>query len=285
MNSKIYFSDNNDKNFTWWLTRIITHFLLIFPKHLRLKWTKQMLLQPKRHRTDFTPDGIGTEMLTTKEGDHRLYRLGEGPIILLNHGWAGSASQLFNLMEKIAAQGFQAVTFDHLAHGDSKGHEANLFLFIKSTQKVIEHLEQDNTIKGIVCHSMGSTAIFSAIDKPYPLLLIAPQFDFETAIFEKVEQSGMAVKLLTDLMRKLEAQHSMSLQQIDPKPLVANYPADIYIVHDQQDRLVPAATSQWLSENHEHVRLTVTEGLGHGRIIDSDETWENFLVMMGLNQE
>ena len=53
------------------------------------------------------------------------YRLGQGPVWLLMHGWSGSASQFYPLMSHIAAQGFKRVLKDAAFEGcDALGKPA-----------------------------------------------------------------------------------------------------------------------------------------------------------------
>lgn len=268
----------------WWLTRFLTSILLIMPKAKSLRLTKRLLLTPVRRNIVNLPDNVRTEIVETLEGDIRIYRLGTGPIILLSHGWSGAASQLYGLMVKIAQQGYQAVSFDQLGHGISTGKEANLFLFIKSKQQVIEHLEKRQSIELIISHSMGATATLSAIKRPYPLLLIAPIFDFSQALSEKVSQSGVPSKLLKNLLQDLERQYAMSFEYCDPKERLASYRGQVHIVHDRQDQFSSVASSEAMANLHNHVNLTTTSNFGHGRIIDSPATWQVFLNIIKQNK-
>ncbi|MES9847744.1 MAG: alpha/beta fold hydrolase, partial [Candidatus Thiodiazotropha sp.] len=51
---------------------------------------------------------------------------GEGPSVLLCHGWGGRGTQFFALIEALAAAGYRAVAFDAPAHGDSSGKRTNM---------------------------------------------------------------------------------------------------------------------------------------------------------------
>ena len=46
---------------------------------------------------------------------------GEGPTVLLVHGWEGQAAQLAPLIGPLVARGQRVVAFDHFAHGQSPG--------------------------------------------------------------------------------------------------------------------------------------------------------------------
>ena len=280
MSNKIYFSDNNVKGLSWLLTRFLTSIILLLPKQTSLKIAKQLLLKPARRRVNDLPRDMQRKKLSTDDGNITIYRLGFGPQVLLSHGWSGAANQLFALMRNIADRGYQAVAYDQAAHGASSGDESNLFVFIKTQQRVIEFLEQERPIKAVIAHSMGATAALNALTKPYPLLLIAPVFNFAQSLYEKVEQSGVPRLMLENIMQYLEAKHAMQFENLDPKVHLAQYRGTVHIVHDQQDQFAPLVESKAMATLHPNVNLTVTNNLGHGRIIRSEETWQVFQRMM-----
>ena len=282
MSSNIYFSDKKQRKLSWWIVRAITNLILLLPQATNVKIAKKLLLKPDRRKMVTLPQSMSQQTLNTVSGNVAVYKIGKGPVILLSHGWSGSASQLFALMIKIAEAGFQAVSFDHLGHGQSDGDEANLFLFIKTKKLIIELIEKEQPLKTIISHSMGSAAALNAFNGPQPLLLIAPVFKFSEAMFEKVEQSGVARQLLENVLADLERQHGMDFIASDPIHHVDNYSGDIHIVHDIDDQFSPIIDSVQIAEANAHVKLTMTNNLGHGKVIASDDTWVEFLKMMGI---
>ena len=59
--------------------------------------------------------------LAFETGELALYRWGEGPKVLLLHGWGGQASQLGAFAEPLVGTGFGVVAIDAPAHGRSPG--------------------------------------------------------------------------------------------------------------------------------------------------------------------
>jgi pimeloyl-ACP methyl ester carboxylesterase len=51
--------------------------------------------------------------------------------VLLVHGWSGSQSDMHGLVPAIVESGFNAITVDLPAHGDSTGETASLDSFVK----------------------------------------------------------------------------------------------------------------------------------------------------------
>ena len=274
MSSKIYFTPGNTKNISWLFIRVLTSVVIILPQYFKLLLARRLLLKPVRRIPKTLPDGIELGKLATMDGDVQLYRLGQGPGIILSHGWSGSASQMFPLMAKIANAGFQAIAYDQLGHGRSARDDANLFLFIKTKQCVLAHIEAEREIKAIVSHSMAAPAALHALTKPYPLLLIAPAFRFVESMFEKIEQSGVRKKLLTDTLNHLEQKYKMQIDKIDPVLKLGRYANLVHILHDENDRYIPISDSIAVVEQYPEIPLTRTRNLGHSRIINSDEAWQ-----------
>lgn len=284
MSSKIYFTDKSNRTATWWITRAISLLILLLPKPLSVKITKRLLLKPFKRQNTSLPEGMTQYFMPTQQGNIAVYQMGQGPTVLLSHGWSGSASQFFKLMEKLSHSGFQAVAFDQLGHGRSDGKYGNLFLFIETQRVMIEQIEKTKHLKAIIAHSMGTAAALNASRGPHPVLLIAPVFEFSKAMFEKVEQSGVAIQLLKNLLASLELEHKMVFKECDPVNKIADYRGDINIVHDKNDLFAPVQISKEVANCHPQVKLVETSNLGHSRVISSDETWSLFLSLMALRQ-
>jgi len=62
---------------------------------------------------------------------YTMYELGEGPVVLLVHGWSGRASQMGSIASSIAEKGFKTITFDAFAHGSSPGKQTTVLEFVK----------------------------------------------------------------------------------------------------------------------------------------------------------
>ena len=95
---------------------------VLAPTHAK-RTASKLLLTPQRATRDVAaPAGLVEQAIHTSEGTLMSYRLGQGPVWLLMHGWSGSASQFYPLMSHIAAQGYTALAYDHPAHGRSEGN-------------------------------------------------------------------------------------------------------------------------------------------------------------------
>lgn len=156
MSEKIYFSTSNTFSVKRTLVNMSTrlHHTLA-PSHAK-KVARNVLLTPARSKPQNQPPiGLKTGRVMCVEGALTTYQLGSGPIWLLTHGWSGTASQFYPLMEHIAARGYTALAYDHPAHGQSEGVYGHIPAFVGGLEAILDSIDN---VAGIVGHSMGTAA-------------------------------------------------------------------------------------------------------------------------------
>ena len=147
-----------------------------------------MLLTPtRRPRKIEVPENTIQEKIQTRLGGMQTYQLGDGPVVLMLHGWSGSAEQFFGLMPFVANLGYRVISYDQPAHGESDSEQTNLPSFIWVLQDILSELEKrDQSPVLLVTHSMGGITAVNVLDGNLPLLMIAPPFDFEKQMMERI---------------------------------------------------------------------------------------------------
>jgi len=95
------------------------------------------------------------ENLPTRHGKLAGWSWGEGPSVVLIHGWNSRGSQMGWLARAIASRGFRAVVFDGPAHGRSPGRRTNL---INHSAALVDVATGVPDLHGIVGHSFGALA-------------------------------------------------------------------------------------------------------------------------------
>ncbi|ESP90781.1 MULTISPECIES: alpha/beta hydrolase [Pseudoalteromonas] len=272
MSSKIYFSDSGKKSMSYHLTRSVSSLMAKVAPKTSLKATRKLLLTPAAGRKEVAlPKNMQSRKLTTPYGGLNLVEGGSGPKVIFTHGWSGGVSQFYPLMEKVMEQGFSVVGFDHYGHGQSDGKIANLPLFIKGLKHVLaEH--KDDQIKGIVSHSMGTISAVNAIDRGRHVM-IAPTFDFYNSFQERIYATGIANQLVEKLLNEVETEHDMVFKSLQAEFHLGKQ-EHILMVHDKEDKFAPYQHTLQQVAQHEHASLLSTQGQGHGRVINSPQTWQ-----------
>jgi len=192
------------------------------------------------------------------------------PLLLLVHGWAGSARQLRRLGDGLAAAGYDPVLLDFPAHGASGGWRSTLPQFSRALFAATARL---GPLHGIVAHSLGALAALHASARGLPaqrLALLAPSpppaefLDWFSASFGLDGTAGARMR------RQIEQREGVRLAEFEPGWLGARVALPALVVHDEGDRIAPLAGGQRLADSL-GARLHTTRGLGHRRVLDDDE--------------
>ncbi len=279
MSSKIYFNTRRFSPSKWLLglgTRL--HHTLA-PAHAKRTASKLLLTPQRNQRDDTAPAGLVKQAVHTSEGPLMSYRLGQGPVWLLMHGWSGSAGQLYPLMSHIAAQGFTAIAYDHPAHGHSAGHTGHLPRFVRAFDELVEKMTAEcGPLQGVIAHSMGGAVTLSSRRRELdalPLLLISPVLDYVPQLYGMVARSGYSIRLFDAVVKEIEQEYQHPLSTVDPLGRLASRSGPAIIVHDEEDRFAPHGDSQRATQDG-RTRLVSTRGLGHGRILASAPAFAAF---------
>jgi pimeloyl-ACP methyl ester carboxylesterase len=221
--------------------------------------------------------------LITPRGRVAAWRVGQGPVVLLVHGWNGRGGQLGALVEPLLERGHQVVMFDAPGHGRSPGSESSLLHFADAIDVLIEQLLlAGGPLAGLVAHSMGGAAATYALHRRLArgsdpaaevarVAMVAPPIDVSDFIRGFVRLAGLSVQAHLALRRRVERRFSLPLGALRVPPLAAQLRAPLLVVHDEQDAEVPLACGQALAEAWPGSRLQVTRGLGHTRILRQPE--------------
>ena len=107
-----------------------------------LGWFAPKLVASKMRQAFMTPRDLPlrdwelpllakSERITLRFGLSAL-RWGQGPAVLLMHGWEGRPTQFASLITALVDAGYSVVALDGPAHGRSPGSEANVVLFARA---------------------------------------------------------------------------------------------------------------------------------------------------------
>ncbi|WP_047042098.1 alpha/beta hydrolase [Vibrio mexicanus] len=277
MSEKIYFNTSNKFSMKKTLVNVSTrlHHRLA-PKHAE-KVARNLLLTPNRTSAkNSQPQGLRELPVQYQDGKLMSYHLGQGPVWVLTHGWSGSASQFYPLMEHIASKGFTAVAYDHPAHGASDGQYGHIPGFVLGLEAVLDSVED---VVGIVGHSMGTASLLECRHRKIeqvPVLLIAPVLDYLDNLFGSIARSGYSMRLFKAVVSDIEQQYRYPLQSVDPYNKLSQRTAPTFIVHDEKDKFTQFNVSERAANEMPNVTLVPTQGQGHGRVMKSPQVMASF---------
>ncbi|MGR5319719.1 MULTISPECIES: alpha/beta hydrolase [Vibrio] len=277
MSEKIYFNTSQRFSIKRSLVNISTrlHHTLA-PTHAKNTARKLLLTPVRTQAKNAEPKGLIKSELQGYTGVIKTYSLGTGPVWVLTHGWSGTASQFYPLMEYIAQKGYTALAYDHPAHGESEGQYGHIPSFVRGLEDVLDSV---GDVAGLVGHSMGTASALECRHSKLenkPLLLIAPVLNYVENLFGTITRSGYSMKLFNAVVSEIEDQFSYPLQSIDPFRRLSERFSPTIIVHDEQDKFTKHSVSVQAANEIERVELVTTQGQGHGRVMKCEEVFRSF---------
>ena len=277
MSNKIYFNTPSRFSLKRSLVNVSTRLHHTLARKHAIKTAKKLLLTPARLKVkNLEPKGLQRSTVNSPQGKLTTYKLGTGPTWLITHGWSGSTSQFYPLMEHIAQQGFTALAFDYAGHGESEGQFGHLPAFVDALDVIADSCDE---IVGIVAHSMGSAAVLESKHQKFqsvPLLLVAPVLNYLENLMQAVHRSGFSMKLFNAVIAEVEQEYQYPLQRINPQQHLLDRQAFTMIVHDPEDKIADFSISEEMASQSSWVELVSTASYGHSRIMKSQEVMESF---------
>ena len=197
-------------------------------------------------------------------GEIALWHWGEGPRVLLAHGWGSHAGRLTAFVPELLAAGFGVTAFDAPGHGESAGRFASLPEFVEAVRLIARTVSP----VALVGHSLGAAACALALQsgtRSRALVLLSAPADPGSYTRRWARWMRLKPKAVDAMRRRLEERYGSAL---DDYRLAAREPAvPTLIVHDQGDTRVSVANARALARSWPSARLVETRGLGHHRIL------------------
>ncbi|MCG7938176.1 MAG: alpha/beta hydrolase [Candidatus Thiodiazotropha lotti] len=203
-----------------------------------------------------------------------VYRWGEGEPILFSHGWGGRGSHFHALVELIVEAGYQAVTFDAPAHGQSGGKRTNM---LEVTNILVALAESLGPLKAVVGHSFGSGIALLAMNRfqvdAEKLILFSCFDDIYWVTDQFGEAFGMNSEVIGAMRDEAQRRYAKHLgkawqwRDLSPLKTIQTIEHEILLLHDRQDLEVPYRHAENLLAVAGQARLHTTSGLGHKKIL------------------
>jgi pimeloyl-ACP methyl ester carboxylesterase len=244
---------------------------------LAARLAQELFTTPRRHPRPTHERALldrATERfaIARSRGALRAWAWGDGPTILLAHGWEGRGSQLGAFVDPLVARGFRVVAFDAPAHGDSVGWHTNL---VEVAGAILDVANREGRLAGIVAHSLGAAATTIAIARGAEVdraVYLAPMFAVERTVRGFAQLVGLSPDAGDRFVAGIEARTATPVGALEGAVHAPRIAAPLLVVHDEDDREVAIAHAEGLVAFWPDARLRRTKGLGHRRIVRDEET-------------
>ena len=238
---------------------------------LARRWTQRLFTTPPRHAA---PEAERAALrracpFTFRSGGLtlRAWSWGEGPAVLLAHGWGGRGGQLHGFVQPLLEEGHSVLAFDGPGHGRSEGHTASVPMF---AQAMSDLADLRGPFHAVIGHSFGGATAAYALSKGLPaskaVIIAAPE---SPVIFylELLAALGYPAARHEALLKALETDFGVRFDDVHGPTRAREIRIPGLILHDGQDREVPFAHGEAYAAAWPGARLQRTEGLGHRRIL------------------
>jgi pimeloyl-ACP methyl ester carboxylesterase len=222
-----------------------------------------------------------------RAGDNDLtsWSWGEGPTVLLHHGWSGRAGQMSAFVDPLLRKGYRVVAYDAPAHGASPGRSTGLPVLAEALK---EFGDLNGGIHAVIAHSIGCAATMLAIKNGLSVdraVLLAPPSDMRVFLSVFAEHFAMNDRLKEGMARRIASWFGIDWAEMDAIHWARRARPPLLIFHDRDDETVPWAHGRTVREAWQNADLVTTERLGHRRIRLDPEVIERAVAFVGQGGE
>ena len=236
---------------------------------------EQLFLTPRRHPTPPREQAwlAAAQKLQVQSGQHRLavWSWGQGPTVLLVHGWAGRGSQLGAFAAPLVAAGYRVAALDAPGHGGSTGQRSSIVEMANAVRNVARSL---GPMHAIVAHSAGTAATTIALRCLPPtlrLVYLSPPADPGVFLYQAAGLLGLGDDIARLTQSRIERRFGVEWRHLRGPDLAPAMSSPLLVIHDREDREVPWEDGDQLATAWPGSQLLLTEGLGHRRILRDSE--------------
>ncbi len=196
---------------------------------------------------------------------------GEGPTVLLVHGWGGHSGQMTSLVEPIATAGFRAVAIDLPGHGESAGRLCSVVHAAAAIEGVCSALPAGAGLGGALLRRRGEHLFHLARRDRGARCVLRSGGPFRVFLGTP---PGRSRRLGWDDRAHEEGDGALAEHPLrgDLAPQLApGMGAPLLVLHDPGDREMPFAEGEELAGRWPGAELCSAPGRGHLRILHDAE--------------
>ncbi|SIO29296.1 Alpha/beta hydrolase family protein [Singulisphaera sp. GP187] len=205
---------------------------------------------------------------------------GEGPTVLLAHGWNSRRTHWGAFINALVAAGFRAVAADAPAHGDSPGSQTNVFEYSQALVRVGEEL---GPLAGVIGHSFGAGAVAIALHrglKADRAALISGPASMVSVIEGWGRHHQITEPEIPTFVRLVERAVGTSIESLDVPRFAVGMTHPVLVVHDQGDEDIPVEDGLAVAAAWPGARALITQRYGHRRILLAKEVLSEVVAFL-----
>jgi pimeloyl-ACP methyl ester carboxylesterase len=185
--------------------------------------------------------------LTTRERPVQAYCWGEGPTVLLLHGWSGHSGQMTEFVQPLMKAGYRVVALDAPAHGQSAGRLSSVVHFVYAIGAAARVF---GPFHGVIAHSFGTLAMVHALLRGIAVkraVFIAPQAHLHGYWSVFREALGVREEVWEAMRVRTERRLKIQYDDLHPANHAPRMKMPLLILHGTSDRMTPIAEGETLA--------------------------------------
>ena len=238
----------------------------LFPD-LTARLAARLFLRTQRGRASDEERAVLATASRFRVGSMFAWSWGQGPVVLLVHGWNGRGSQLGSFVQPLVERGYRVVTFDALGHGESPGTEMSLPWLADAIAEVAAEV---GGVHALIAHSLGAASATIALAAGLPAeraVLIAPPSEPRRFLSVFADTVGLPEAAEDRAVSHIERRIGRRMASLRPPVLAHGLSGPALVIHDDSDRIVPWQSGRRIAAAWRGAALMTTRGLGHFRIL------------------
>ena len=210
-------------------------------------------------------DAAKLERISAAGHDIQTYHWpGNGPTILLMHGWESNTFRWRNLIQKLQEHDFSIYAFDAPGHGYSSGKRLHVPLYAEVTRVILDRYRPDHA----VAHSVGGMTIhythfLDAESTLKRIVTVGAPCEFEQFMEHYQALLGFNDHVRAAMNKRLKEWLGFYFNEFSCARFVVKNTKEGLLFHDEDDLQVPVGASIKVHEHWKGSQLVLTKGLGH----------------------
>lgn len=196
-----------------------------------------------------------------------------GPLVVLVHGWGGSAAQMAPLALSLSRLGFRCLAPDIRGHGESPLGHTRWRYFIEDVASLQQSIDEE--VYAYVAHSAGALTTMAArrlsgIKASRYVCVCAPSHPFPPINVITNKLSPRA-RLIDRYREYLANEFESSWTRLTEGTSYLDLGPELLLIYDEADRFVPHDEGDKIHALCPGSRLVKTSRYGHTRILAAPE--------------
>ena len=241
---------------------------LFFPKHSG-KLALKLFSIPrkgwvKKDQQDFLDTSFREELVFENEAIMSYRWKGNGPTILLVHGWESNTARWQSLIQLLQKIDLNIVAIDAPAHGNSGSYFFNVNLYSHFLNTIIERTKPTF----VIAHSVGAMAVCKSLSElkeyiPKKMVLIGAPSKYDDILQRYIKMMGYNERGTSNFKERLSDIFKTALKNINTARYAKALNTPMLVFHDQFDDVIPYNDALEIKAECLSSKLVTTQNMGH----------------------